>query len=184
MLIRCFESFIPSSFSLTFFRSELGAWAEFLSSFVPMLSSIFSCLHLFLSSFVSSLPTCSSHACAFISFFLSVLVDGGWSTWSSWSTCSKSCGTGQQGRRRSCTKPSPSNGGRNCVGPSREDRACNTLNCPGDDLTSETAFFVLINNLSAVFPLLASSALVSKDICELIAGISYGELRPVNFTLL
>ena len=106
----------------------------------------------FIRSFVSSLPTCrtcrtcSSFVCAFIVFFLSVLVDGGWSTWSSWNTCSKSCATGQQERTRNCTKPSPSNGGRNCVGPSREDQACNTQNCPGDDLRTGTSLFVLINN--------------------------------------
>ncbi|XP_078378395.1 SCO-spondin-like isoform X2 [Oculina patagonica] len=57
-------------------------------------------------------------------------VDGGWSTWSSWNTCSKPCGTGKQERTRSCTKPSPSNGGRACAGASRQDQACNTHNCP------------------------------------------------------
>ena len=109
-------------------------------------------LHLFLSSFGSSLLTRGSLASTFIIiFFFPVVVDGGWSTWSSWNTCSKSCGTGQQERRRSCTKPSPSNGGKTCVGLTREDRACNTLNCPGEILRSLTSFFVLRTILFVFF---------------------------------
>ncbi|XP_078371013.1 uncharacterized protein LOC144654681 isoform X2 [Oculina patagonica] len=57
-------------------------------------------------------------------------VDGSWSTWSSWNTCSKGCGKGQQERRRSCTKPSPRNGGKPCTGTSKQDRACYTHHCP------------------------------------------------------
>ncbi|XP_035224409.1 netrin receptor UNC5C-like isoform X2 [Stegodyphus dumicola] len=49
--------------------------------------------------------------------------DGRWTSWSSWSTCSPDC---KHHRRRTCTNPPPSNGGRYCVG---KDLA--TSNCTG-----------------------------------------------------
>lgn len=49
-------------------------------------------------------------------------IDGGWSDWSS---CDKDCGGGKQ--TRTCTNPSPANGGRNCEGPSEQE--CNTQAC-------------------------------------------------------
>ncbi|HEY7791402.1 MAG TPA: hypothetical protein VIC33_12855 [Vicinamibacterales bacterium] len=49
-------------------------------------------------------------------------VDGGWSAWSS---CSVSCGGGEQ--TRTCTNPQPANGGQLCSGPSTQ--ACNTQAC-------------------------------------------------------
>ncbi|XP_069111060.1 coadhesin-like [Argopecten irradians] len=66
-------------------------------------------------------------------------VDGGWSDYSAWtvtSQCSKICGGGYQtlSRSRSCTNPSPANGGKTCVGSSTESKttACNTQPCPID----------------------------------------------------
>ncbi|GFQ82383.1 netrin receptor UNC5B, partial [Trichonephila clavata] len=49
--------------------------------------------------------------------------DGRWTSWSSWSTCSPDC---KHHRRRTCTNPPPSNGGRYCIG---KDLA--TSNCTG-----------------------------------------------------
>ncbi|GFU08341.1 uncharacterized protein NPIL_186981, partial [Nephila pilipes] len=49
--------------------------------------------------------------------------DGRWTSWSSWSTCSPDC---KHHRRRTCSNPPPSNGGRYCVG---KDLA--TSNCTG-----------------------------------------------------
>ena len=40
-------------------------------------------------------------------------VNGGWTSWSTWSTCSTDC---LHVRRRTCTSPTPSNGGRYCIG--------------------------------------------------------------------
>ena len=51
-------------------------------------------------------------------------VAGGWSTWG---VCSKTCDTGTQ--TRTCTNPTPANGGADCSGESVRD--CNTQQCPG-----------------------------------------------------
>ncbi|XP_076457727.1 uncharacterized protein LOC143291640 isoform X2 [Babylonia areolata] len=50
--------------------------------------------------------------------------DGGWTEWTEWTLCSVTCGSGQRIRTRSCTNPSPSNGGRFCEGHARETHRC------------------------------------------------------------
>ncbi|CAH1390840.1 unnamed protein product [Nezara viridula] len=50
-------------------------------------------------------------------------VDGRWSAWSPWSACTADC---KHHRRRSCTNPSPSNGGKFCYG-----KDSMTANCTG-----------------------------------------------------
>ncbi|XP_055934626.1 netrin receptor UNC5C-like [Argiope bruennichi] len=50
-------------------------------------------------------------------------VDGRWTSWSSWSSCGPDC---RHHRRRSCTNPTPSNGGRYCPG-----KDVSTSNCTG-----------------------------------------------------
>lgn len=68
--------------------------------------------------------SCNIHACA------PAPIDGGWSAWSDWSACSASCGGGTQERTRTCTNPTPANGGAGC-GPSLTGfRSCNTHACP------------------------------------------------------
>lgn len=50
---------------------------------------------------------------------------GQWTDWTSWSTCSQSCGsTATQHRHRYCSNPPPKFGGRDCIGPSREEQYC------------------------------------------------------------
>eukprot|EP00092_Neocalanus_flemingeri_P004210 GFUD01004528.1.p1 GENE.GFUD01004528.1~~GFUD01004528.1.p1 ORF type:complete len:436 (+),score=96.74 GFUD01004528.1:799-2106(+) len=56
-------------------------------------------------------------------------VHGAWSTWGEWSTCSGSCGEGDQARDRECNSPAPSNGGDECEGEARETQNCNTDQC-------------------------------------------------------
>ncbi|KAJ7371466.1 hypothetical protein OS493_025365 [Desmophyllum pertusum] len=53
-------------------------------------------------------------------------VNGGYSTWSAWSACSKTCSTGYKVRARYCNNPRPANGGKDCseLGPSRETLVC------------------------------------------------------------
>ena len=67
--------------------------------------------------------------------FLFCVVHGNWSEWADWGACSQSCGTGVQGRRRTCTNPTPRYGGRDCVGVATEIQNCNLRGCPGNDFS-------------------------------------------------
>lgn len=64
-------------------------------------------------------------------YSLTLAVDGEWTEWRDWEPCSRTCGTGTQQRLRSCTRPRPAFGGRDCVGNSRETKTCETRACPG-----------------------------------------------------
>eukprot|EP00794_Sanderia_malayensis_P009892 gene9892-10905_t len=56
-------------------------------------------------------------------------IDGHWSQWSNWTGCSRTCGIGVTKRQRRCDNPPPSNGGRHCVGESKQYRTCNPEKC-------------------------------------------------------
>ncbi len=64
-----------------------------------------------------------------------IVVNGGWSAWSAWSACSvTACGsTGTQTSTRTCTNPSPANGGADCSlldgGNSSKTQPCSTAAC-------------------------------------------------------
>ena len=58
------------------------------------------------------------------------LVDGGWSNWTV-GNCSKLCGGGVQNKTRSCSNPSPSCRGKNCVGQAVDVVECNNIPCIG-----------------------------------------------------
>ncbi|CAB1349963.1 unnamed protein product, partial [Coregonus sp. 'balchen'] len=57
-------------------------------------------------------------------------VNGGWTSWSSWSQCSRDCSRGIRSRKRSCTSPEPRHGGQTCLGPAQEYQECNVTPCP------------------------------------------------------
>ena len=59
-------------------------------------------------------------------------VDGGFSAYGAWHACSKTCGTGTQYARRTCTSPAPLNGGVGCAGSATKSRNCNAQACPVD----------------------------------------------------
>merc|ERR1712055_364925 len=58
-------------------------------------------------------------------------VNGGWTSWTS---CSKTCGPGRE--TRTCTNPTPANGGSDCPGSS--SKTCNTQQCPGPGTNGST----------------------------------------------
>lgn len=55
-------------------------------------------------------------------------VDGHWSAWSPWSPCGPDC---RHHRTRTCTSPSPSNGGRYCTGRDSLSGNCSGGSCIG-----------------------------------------------------
>eukprot|EP00794_Sanderia_malayensis_P003734 gene3734-4256_t len=68
-------------------------------------------------------------------------VDGGFTDWAEFGSCSKKCGGGKQQRVRTCTDPSPANGGKACVGPTSEEQSCNTDPCPINGVWSKWTKF-------------------------------------------
>ncbi len=58
------------------------------------------------------------------------------SDWSAWDTCTKSCGSGSQGRTRDVDTPDQ-NGGVSCSTEVSQNRACNTHDCPVDCVVSD-----------------------------------------------
>ena len=66
---------------------------------------------------------------------MDISVDGGYTQWTSWSVCPVTCGGSTHTRTRSCTAPTPQNGGRTCIqqglGVATENEACNTNICGG-----------------------------------------------------
>ena len=61
--------------------------------------------------------------------------DGNWSSWSQWTTCSLTCGGGNQTQTRNCTNPVPAYGGNNCSTTNMESSTipCNSQPCPIGD---------------------------------------------------
>ncbi|XP_052788037.1 C-type lectin domain family 10 member A-like [Mya arenaria] len=59
------------------------------------------------------------------------VIDGRWSEWSAPGSCSSTCGLGAVTKRhRTCTNPSPANGGNICKGPILKFDNCPFVKCP------------------------------------------------------
>lgn len=63
--------------------------------------------------------------------------DGRWSSWSSWEVCSRTCGTGLQSRKRSCTYPETHVRGRQCEGDTTEYQLCFIAMCQAQMMNSD-----------------------------------------------
>ena len=66
-------------------------------------------------------------------------VDGRWTLWSEYGLCTIECSEhGKRIRYRTCTDPSPSCGGEDCVGDNSQSIPCETKeDCPGKTLYSK-----------------------------------------------
>ena len=62
-------------------------------------------------------------------------VDGHWGNWGAYTKCyaPNNCGWGVQSRLRTCSNPSPSNGGRQCEGSIMQKRLCIDRRCKASD---------------------------------------------------
>ena len=65
--------------------------------------------------------------------FVIFIVDGGWSDWQNMTNCSTTCGEDVITQQRTCTQPSPSCGGRECLGENTTNVSCDNC-CPGNNL--------------------------------------------------
>ncbi|KAM4722858.1 hemicentin-1 [Rhinophrynus dorsalis] len=74
-------------------------------------------------------------------------VDGNWGPWEAWSTCSASCGGGEQIRTRLCNYPVRSHTGRTCPGDTFQLLRCNVQPCPGGPQRVKGKLFGNINGL-------------------------------------
>ncbi|XP_048579836.1 uncharacterized protein LOC116619170 isoform X2 [Nematostella vectensis] len=79
---------------------------------------------------------CNTHPCP---------IDGKYSKWSHYSGCDKSCGNGTRIRTRTCTRPRPEFGGRNCSmqGPNAQTIPCYLRPCPIDGQYSNWSKFTV-----------------------------------------
>ncbi|XP_053384629.1 coadhesin-like isoform X2 [Mercenaria mercenaria] len=59
-------------------------------------------------------------------------INGGWTSWTTWSACTRMCGTGRSSRTRAYTNPVPQNNGAQCSGSATDMQSCNTNPCPID----------------------------------------------------
>ncbi|CAD5123995.1 DgyrCDS12301 [Dimorphilus gyrociliatus] len=79
-------------------------------------------------------------------------INGGWSTWTSSGACSVPCGGGKRLLTRTCSNPTPSNGGLNCEGISQMYEKCNEHKCAVTNPPTTTSSSI-IGDYSSYFPM-------------------------------
>jgi hypothetical protein len=75
--------------------------------------------------------------------------DGNWSAWSAWTSCSTTCGGGNQTQSRNCSNPAPSNGGKNCSATNIDTatQICNSQPCPIGNFLLKTSLYLDIDDI-------------------------------------
>ncbi|XP_061490015.1 hemicentin-1 isoform X5 [Rhineura floridana] len=91
-------------------------------------------------------------------------VNGNWGPWQPWSTCSASCGGGQQTRSRLCNSPSPSDSGRPCPGDNSQLSRCNIQACPGGPPRARGSVTGHINDVEFGIAFLNATIIDSPDL--------------------
>lgn len=95
-------------------------------------------------------------------------IDGGWSDWGPWGACKPACGIGLQSRYRTCTKPTPSYNGRNCLGDAKDVQIC-TNACTAPPTTSKPVTPVISTSVYTGPPPVittSGSQYVTKDLTQ------------------
>ena len=82
----------------------------------------------------------------YLTVMFMTIVNGGWTSWEGWTSCSVSCGSGQRRRFRSCSDPSPANGGNTCGRVNAQYQSCNQQRCPGMHLLGQIKFQLTQSN--------------------------------------
>ncbi|CAI4222079.1 unnamed protein product [Auanema sp. JU1783] len=88
-------------------------------------------------------------------------VNGGWSKWSEWSACTPTC---HRFRSRTCTVPSPLNGGTSCPGRDLDTQPCSEGYCQPMTSTSDIALYGGITCVAIL--LFVIMALCSALVCK------------------
>ncbi|VDK47676.1 unnamed protein product [Anisakis simplex] len=140
--------FTPCSDHSSCSKSENGAWGEW-SSWSDCSATCgfaFQSRHRFCD---NPRPLAKGKPCFGLAYMTSLCktdfckgsVDGQWSLWSEWTSCVANCGTGSKTRKRTCTSPSPTNGGYPCFGRSSEASECKSEDgfASGDDVVCSSA---------------------------------------------
>ena len=98
----------------------------------------------------------TAHVCSKSSYFQRPVFNLSefWTDWGQWSSCSRTCGRGQETRTRECTSQNPE---RDCSGEDVEDRSCNAGKCG----TYGVPFLNFLNPLSTTTNITINSTTIT-----------------------
>jgi hypothetical protein len=103
-------------------------------------------------------------------------INGGWSDWVNSGDCDKECGDGSIMQTRSCTNPSPQNGGSGCIGDTSQYILCNLGDCVTPQLVGQTT--------PQVTPQPATQAILQTEVISDLPDNSTINVRPSTNNML